>query len=206
MKFDDITDPIERRLADGLTRLAAVARQLDWQTAADAGLSPTQADILRFVAGRPEGARLTAVAAHIGVRKATASDAVSTLETKSLIRKHGCQRSACHRPEDHRQGCKGSRRVWPSSFRPVVDGLSAQEQEALMALVIKMIRQLQLRELIAPQRTCVSCRHFRENIAPGTASPHYCAWSARRWPNSTCASTAGARIRRLIAAYTARFQ
>ena len=49
MKFDDITDPIERRLADGLTRLAAVARQLDWQTAADAGLSPTQADILRLL-------------------------------------------------------------------------------------------------------------------------------------------------------------
>ena len=175
MKFDDITDPIERRLADGLTRLAAVARQLDWQTAADAGLSPTQADILRFVAGRPEGARLTAVAAHIGVRKATASDAVSTLETKSLIRKH--PDASDRRATALKTTAKGARVAagWPSSFRPVVDGLSAQEQEALMALVIKMIRQLQLRELIAPQRTCVSCRHFRENVAPGTASPHYCA-------------------------------
>ncbi len=64
MRFDDITEPLDKRLADGLTRLAAVARQADWQEAASAGLSPTQADILRFVANRPEGARLTAAAAQ----------------------------------------------------------------------------------------------------------------------------------------------
>ena len=175
MKFDEITDPIERRLADGLTRLAAVARQLDWQTAADAGLSPTQADILRFVASRPAGARLTAVAAHIGVRKATASDAVSTLETKSLIRKH--PDASDRRAAALKSTAKGARVAaeWTSSFGPVLEGLSTSEQETLLALVVKMIRQLQLRELIAPQRTCVSCRHFRENVAPGTASPHYCA-------------------------------
>lgn len=175
MKFDEITDPLDRRLADGLTRLAAVARQLDWQAAASAGLSPTQADILRFVASRPEGARLTAAAAHIGVRKATASDAVTTLETKSLLRKQAD--AADGRAIALKATAKGTRvaREWPASFGPVVEGLSDNEQEILLALVIKMIRQLQLRELIAPQRTCVTCRHFRENVAPGTASPHFCA-------------------------------
>lgn len=175
MKFDEITNPIERRLADGLTRLAAVARQLDWQTAAEAGLSPTQADILRFVANRPGGARLTAVAAHVGVRKATASDAVSTLEIKSLIRKQADAQDG--RAVALKVTAKGARvaTAWPSSFEPVVEGLSSDEQETLLALVIKMIRQLQHRELIAPQRTCVTCRHFRENVAPGTTSPHFCA-------------------------------
>jgi len=176
MKFDEITEPLDRRLADGLTRLAAVARQLDWQAAASAGLSPTQADILRFVASRPEGARLTAAAAHIGVRKATASDAVTTLETKSLLRKQAD--AADGRAIALKATAKGTRvaREWPASFGPVVEGLSDNEQEMLLALVIKMIRQLQLRELIAPQRTCVTCRHFRENVAPGTASPHFCAF------------------------------
>ena len=176
MKFDEITEPLDRRLADGLTRLAAVARQLDWQAAASAGLSPTQADILRFVASRPEGARLTAAAAHIGVRKATASDAVTTLETKSLLRKQAD--AADGRAIALKATAKGTRvaREWPASFGPVVEGLSNNEQEILLALVIKMIRQLQLRELIAPQRTCVTCRHFRENVAPGTASPHFCAF------------------------------
>jgi DNA-binding MarR family transcriptional regulator len=176
MKFDEITEPLDRRLADGLTRLAAVARQLDWQAAASAGLSPTQAEILRFVASRSEGARLTAAAAHIGVRKATASDAVTTLENKSLLRKQADASDG--RAIALKATAKGARiaREWPASFGPVVEGLSDNEREMLLALVIKMIRQLQLRELIAPQRTCVTCRHFRENVAPGTASPHFCAF------------------------------
>lgn len=175
MEFDDITEPLDKRLADGLTRLAAVARQADWQEAASAGLSPTQADILRFVANRPDGARLTAAAAHVGVRKATASDAVTTLESKSMLRKQADASDG--RAVALKATAKGARiaHEWPPGFASAVDGLSKDEQELLFALVIKMIRQLQLRELIAPQRTCVSCRHFRENVAPGTATPHYCA-------------------------------
>lgn len=175
MKFDQISEPLDARLADGLARLAAVARQLDWQAAGAAGLSPTQADLLRFVANRPEGTRLTAAAAHAGVRKATASDAVMTLEQKSLLQKFPD-------PQDGRAVAlkatgKGKRAAqdWPASFGLIVEGLSGVEQEVLLSLVLKMIRQLQLRDLIAPQRTCTSCRHFRENTAPGTSQPHYCA-------------------------------
>jgi DNA-binding MarR family transcriptional regulator len=176
MKFDNITEALERRLADGLTRLSAVARQLDWQAAATAGLSPTQADILHFVASRPEGVRLTAAAAHVGIRKATASDAVTTLESKSLIRK--LADASDRRAVTLKVTPKGRRtaRDWPASFESVVEGLTASEQELLLALVIKMIRQLQQRELIAPQRTCVTCRHFRENVAPDTNTPHFCAF------------------------------
>ena len=176
MKFDHISEPLDHRLADGLTRLAAAARQLDWRTAEAAGLSPTQADILRFVVSRPEGARLTAAAAHACVRKATASDAVAALERKALLRKHADASDG--RAVALKATAKGSRvaRGWPSSFAPVVAGLSVTEQQALLGLVIRMIRHLQQRELIAPQRTCVTCRHFRENVAPGTRTPHYCAF------------------------------
>ncbi len=175
MNFDDITEPLDSRLADGLGRLAAVARQLDWQAAEASGLSPTQADILRFVANRPGGTRLTAAAAHVGVRKATASDAVTTLQHKSLVRKHADP--ADRRAVTLKATAKGGKiaRDWPLAYRHVVEGLTVHEQETLYSLVIKMIRQLQQRELIAPQRTCVSCRHFRENVAPSTAKPHYCA-------------------------------
>jgi DNA-binding MarR family transcriptional regulator len=176
MKFDQITEPLNLRLADGLTRLAAVARQLDWQAADSAGLSPTQADILRFVVNRPEGARLTAAAAHVGVRKATASDAVAALERKALVNKYADASDG--RAVALKSTAKGNRvaQAWPSSFAPIVSELSESEQEALLGLVVKMIRQLQQRQLIAPQRTCVTCRHFRENVAPGKATPHYCAF------------------------------
>jgi len=175
MNFDQISEPLDLRLADGLTRLAAVARQLDWQEAASAGLSPTQADILRFVAGRPEGARLTAAAAHVGVSKATASDAVAALENKKLLRKHADASDARAVTLKASPTGREIAQSWPRSFAPVVAGLTRAEQEVLLGLVIKMIRQLQQRQLIAPQRTCVACRHFRENVAPGTISPHFCA-------------------------------
>lgn len=175
MKFDTLSEPLDRRLADGLARLAAVARQLDWRTAESAGLSPTQADILRFVALRPGGVRLSAAAAHAGVRKATASDAVSALERKTLLRKYADARDG--RAVALKATATGKRTAsdWPASFGPIVDCLTEDEQALLLGLVVKMIRQLQQRELIAPQRTCVNCRHFRENIAPGTGSPHFCA-------------------------------
>lgn len=174
MNFDTLSDPIEQRLADGLGRLAAVARQLDWQVAAAAGLSPTQADILRFATSRPDGVRLSAAAAHVGVRKATASDAVAALERKALVGKHADAHDG--RAVALKTSAKGRKvaQAWPASFAAVVEGLSKAEQELLYALVIKMIRQLQQRELIAPQRTCVSCRHFGENVAPDTDTPHFC--------------------------------
>ncbi len=176
MNFDEISEPLDLRLADGLTRLAAVAGQLDWQAAATAGLSPTQADILHFVANRPEGARLTAAAAHVGVRKATASDAVAALENKELLRKYADASDArAITLKDTPTGYEIAQ-SWPRSFAPVVAGLTQAEQELLLGLVVKMIRQLQQRELIAPQRTCVACRHFRENVAPGTSMPHFCAF------------------------------
>ncbi len=175
MKFDQISEPLDRRLADGLTRLAAVARQLDWQTAEACGLSPTQADILRFVARRPEGNRLTAAAAHAGVRKATASDAVAALTRKALVRRHADGADA--RAVALKPTSKGNRvaTTWPCGFAPIIADLSSAEQELLFGLVVKMIRHLQLRQLIAAQRTCVTCRHFRENVAPASSAPHFCA-------------------------------
>ncbi|MCU7941812.1 MAG: MarR family winged helix-turn-helix transcriptional regulator [Candidatus Thiodiazotropha sp. (ex Cardiolucina cf. quadrata)] len=176
MNFDEITEPLARRIADGLTRLASVARQLDWQTAEAAGLSPTQADLLRFVVSRPQGTRLTAAAAHSGIRKATASDAVSALERKALVRKYAD--TADGRAIALKVTAKGRKAAqkWPASFEPVIMGLTQSEQQVLLGLVIKMISQLQQRELIAPQRTCISCRHFRKNVAPGTKTPHFCAF------------------------------
>jgi DNA-binding MarR family transcriptional regulator len=175
MSFDSLNQPLQQRLADGLTRLAAVARQLDWRAAESADISPTQADILRFVAGRPGGARLTAAAAHVGVRKATASDAVASLEGKSLLRKSADANDG--RALALTATAKGRRVAdsWPMNFETIVAGLDDEEQELLFALVVKMIRRLQQQQLIAPQRTCVSCQYFRENVAPDSPTPHFCA-------------------------------
>ncbi|MBT4905936.1 MAG: winged helix-turn-helix transcriptional regulator [Rhodospirillaceae bacterium] len=173
--FDIESLSLERRLSDGLTRLSAVARQLDWQTAETESLTPTQADILRFVCSRPEGTRLAAGAAHAGVRSATASEAVSTLERKGLLAKDTDpedKRAILLRATASGQAMAGA---WPSSFDRVVSGLDTDEQENALRLVVKMIQSLQIRGLIAPQRTCVSCKYFKRNATPDSATPHLCA-------------------------------
>lgn len=174
--FDAISDPLPRRLADGLARLAAVARQLDQLAADKEGLSPTQAEILAFLVRRPEGVRLSAAAAWLGVRSPTASDAVAALVRKGLVRKGvdaGDGRAVLL------QATAEGRALtlrWPASFEPMVAALTAAEQELLLKLLVRMIRHLQQQALIVPQRMCVSCRFFRENVAPGRPEPHFCAF------------------------------
>lgn len=174
MKTKPFTRTPAQQLAEGLARIAAVARQFDWQTAQAAGLSPTQADILRFVVSRPLGVRLTQVAAHVGVRKATASDAIAALERKALIHKYAD--AADGRALALKITPKGRQvaQTWPLSFSPIVQGLSEQEQASMLELVLVAIKQLQQRQLIAPQRACVTCQYFRENVAPETSTPHFC--------------------------------
>lgn len=175
-RFDDISTPLALRLAEGLTRLAAVARQLEWRGGTDAGLTPTQADILGLLVARPEGVRLSQVAAHLGVRSATASDAVATLVLRGLVARKadpgdGRAVRLVHTPAG---GSLAAARV--CGFAPVVTGLAATDQQALLGLVVAMIADLQRRKLIAPQRTCVTCRFFRSNARPGTPEPHFCTF------------------------------
>ncbi|SLN64064.1 MarR family winged helix-turn-helix transcriptional regulator [Oceanibacterium hippocampi] len=174
--FDAISEPLAQRLADGLSRLGAVARQIDWQAAEAEGLTPTQADILRFVASRPAGVRLAAAAGHAGVRSATASDAVTALQRKALVRKQSdASDGRAILLKATRDGQALAAR-WPASYAPVVAGLDADDQEAMLHLVMEMIRHLHRRNLIAPQRSCVTCKYFRENVAPGSGEPHRCAF------------------------------
>jgi DNA-binding MarR family transcriptional regulator len=172
--FDTNSEPLPDRLADALARLAAVARQSDWQAAGQAGLSPTQAEILQFLSRRPAGARLAAAATHAGVRGPTASDAVAALERKGLVGKHADASDGRGVVLKATAAGRATMQHWPASYRPIVSGLTLSEQEALFRLVLAMIRHLHDRKLIAPQRTCITCRHFHENRSPGAAEPHHC--------------------------------
>ena len=175
--FDDLSEPLAQRLAEGLARLAAVARENDWRVADAAGATPTQAEILHLLVMRPEGLRLAAVARHLGVRSATASEAVTALERKAMLEKLAD-------PSDGRAvllratpAGRALAAAWPESHAAAVAGLTRSEQETLLRLVSKMIRHLQSTGQIAPQRNCVSCRHFCENVARGAELPHFCAFA-----------------------------
>ncbi|MCA3698292.1 MAG: winged helix-turn-helix transcriptional regulator [Phenylobacterium sp.] len=162
------------QLIYGLGRLAALARQKDWQVGEEAGLTPTQGDALRLLADRRDGLRLKDLAAQLSVRPSTASDAVSALVSKGLAER---------RPDrDERRAI----RIFPSpsgramlgklpdGFTDIVSLLSDQSAEDLHGIVLRTIRELQRMGRIAPQRLCMTCRYFVASEGLDRPTEHYC--------------------------------
>ena len=162
---------IRNQLIYGLSRLAALARQKDWQTGEGAGLTPTQGDALRLLADRPEGLRLKDLAAQLSVRSSTASDA---LASKHLVER---------RPDpDHGRAIRVSLSLegrallgqLPDGFEDIVSLLSDGNAESLHSIVVRTIAQLQRSGRIAPQRMCLTCHYFVSDTSTTESGEHYC--------------------------------
>lgn len=169
---------LARKLRDGLERLGAALRADQWDALAQTPLNPTQAQILNFVARRA-GARVGAIAAALGVSQPTATDSIAALERKRLVARRA-------EPQDARAttvAATARGRALAKSVESRVGAteralasLDVGEQAQLLRLVIKLIRNLQREGAIAPQRMCVSCRHFRPYAHDDAAAPHHCAF------------------------------
>lgn len=178
--FDTSSEPLPRRLRDGLERLASVLRSDQWSAANAVGLNPTQAHVLSFLAGRGEaGLRVKAIAGHLGVTQPTATDSVAALERKGLVSKQADASDArAVAVRVTQAGRDAVRAIGLSSMATdeALAALSPTDQAALLLLVTKLIRSLQLAGALPAQRICVTCRHFRPNAHPGAEAPHHCAF------------------------------
>ena len=170
-------DTAAERIAAGLEQLSRVVQQHAWQDAHARGLTPTQGRILTFLADRP-GTSLGDVAERLGVRSATASDAVRVLDQKGLVQKS-------KHPDDRRilwlqptpEGKKMARRTaeWPQLLADAAGELSDTETTILLRSVLRMIRSLQLAGHVQRARICPTCIHFRPHAHEDPRRPHHCA-------------------------------
>ncbi|MGH6851926.1 MAG: MarR family winged helix-turn-helix transcriptional regulator [Methylocella sp.] len=168
---------MRERLLDGLERLASVMRADVRRSAAPRGLNPAQDAILRLLLARPAGVRVSALARHLGVRQPSVTDSVIALERKGLV----CRQAD---PADARATIvkvTPEARMQPAAAVPSLAAasladLSEAEQASLLITLIKLIRSLQLRQAIPPQRLCVTCKYFRPNVHPEPEAPHHCAF------------------------------
>lgn len=168
-----------RQVATGLAKLALVLRQRAWQERGPAGLTPTQGQILALLRTSAP-ASLRDVARTLGIRAATASEAVATLVRKGLV-------TRTRQPGDSRrlalaltvEGQERSARttLWPDLLASVTAELPEAERAALLRALQRMIRSLQLRGEIPPARMCSTCLYFRPYAHPGEARPHHCAFA-----------------------------
>jgi DNA-binding MarR family transcriptional regulator len=171
------TIALHERLIDGLERLASVMRADTRRSAALLGLNPAQDAILRLLLARPAGVRVSALAGYLGVRQPTVTDSVVALEHKGFV----CRQAD---PGDARavvvRVVPNTRLQKPPDLRShtaaALADLTEAEQASLLKTLIKLIRNLQLRNAIPPQRLCVTCKYFRPNVHPEPVAPHHCAF------------------------------
>jgi DNA-binding MarR family transcriptional regulator len=178
-RHEELHDPaLSRQLIAGIERLGTALRAQAWSEGFTRGLTPTQGrvlTVLRTHAG--QGLRLSQVAESLSVTPATASDAVSSLVSKGLVKK--TQAASDARAVElslTREGSNEAQAVaeWPSFLLDAVNVLSEDAQAGMLRGVLTIISELQQRGHISVARTCVSCTHFRANAHPGKARPHHC--------------------------------
>jgi DNA-binding MarR family transcriptional regulator len=172
--------PLPRRLRDGLERIANVLRSDRWRALEKSPLNPTQAQILTFLLGREsKGARVNAIAQHIGVSQPTATDSIISLEKKGLAKRHpdpGDRRAVDVAPTEAGRALVQEISAHTTATDRALAALSDAEQRELLGLLVKIIRNLQNEGTIAPQRMCVTCRYFRPHVYEDARAPHHCAY------------------------------
>lgn len=163
----------------GILQLAQALRAESWRSADEAGVSPTQRDILTRLAASREPKRLAELAAALSITSATASDAVRSLEEKGLVRKK--------RADDDGRAlaleltAAGRRRArtteeWSGFLIELVEKLADGDQAALLRALSMLIKGLQDQSRVPVAPACVTCAHFRPDAHHRGPAPHHCVF------------------------------
>lgn len=166
----------ERQLLTAVAKLGLALRHESWVRSAPRGLNPTQSQVLAWLA-RGHGPQLAELARELAVTNATASDAVSALVAKRLVRKARSDDDArALRLELTAAGKREAVRAseWPDAFLAAAGSLSEDEQGVLLRAMTKLVRRLQLEGRIPVARMCATCRFFRPHAYDDPARPHHC--------------------------------
>lgn len=166
-------------LALGLNRLGTALRLLAWHDADRRGLSPTQADILSYLAAQGGRSAPSQIAAALGVSGATVSDSLRALQAKGHIsraRAHDDARriTAALTPAGRR--AMRAAADAPAPLVRVAESVSTQEQGALLNAVMKAVRILQEEQQISPAAMCVNCVFFQPYRYADPEKPHHCGF------------------------------
>jgi DNA-binding MarR family transcriptional regulator len=167
-------------ITTGLTKVAAALRSQAWEGGTERKLTPTQGQILLFLAERSmKAVRLNDVAVELCLTAATVSDAVMTLVEKKLVKKERLaedQRAlvltltAAGRREVHET------RGWTGVIEAGVRSLTPEEQAVFLRGLTKVIHSLQTQGVISVARMCAGCAYFQSYVHADAVRPHHCGF------------------------------
>lgn len=172
------TPDISARIVVAIARIASVLRAGVWEAATAENLNPAQAEILQLLRDRTQGVRLSWLAAQLSVSAASASDSVTALVAKGLVRKARAEddgRASALWLTDEGKALAARMALAVGFADDAAARLPGDDQAALLVGLFKLIAQLQKSERFPALRACLSCRYFEPNVFPGSAAPHHCA-------------------------------
>ena len=170
---------VDKKVVVALERLSQAFRVLLQEEAQRQNLSPIQARFLvHLLHHGDELGRVGRLAAEFGLSRATVSDAVGTLEAKGLVRRAPWPRDGrvatlrlTPEGEEIAAGLSG----WADVVEGQLGSFAPGEKEAVMSFLMRLLSALQGAGVITVVRMCVSCRFFKPDAHPRSASPHHCA-------------------------------
>jgi DNA-binding MarR family transcriptional regulator len=171
-------DQATGRITHSLLRLSTAMRSEAWNWAEQVGLTPTQGEILVLLMQRKESLRLGEIARETALTAATTSDAVTTLESKGLVEKRRALddgRALAVRLTARGRTAARKALQWPGFLSVAVNILNSGEQVAFYRSLVKVIRDLEIKETIPLHRMCLTCVHFEAGRSSARKpASHHC--------------------------------
>lgn len=165
-------------IALALARIGSVLKSLAWEAAEPLGIHPTQGQILARIAARGP-LRVGELAAELGVRQPTLSDAAAALLRKGLLERRpdpaDGRAARLHLTAPGRELAEAARAPAPDLLAALAT-LPARDRAAMQRGLVGLIRALQFARVIPVQRLCVTCAHFRPHAHDDANAPHHCAF------------------------------
>jgi DNA-binding MarR family transcriptional regulator len=170
---------VDKKIVAALDRISQAYRVLLQEEAQGRSLSPIQARFLvHLLHHRDELGRVGRLAEEFGLSRATVSDAVSTLESKGLVRRELWPRDgrvASLKLTPAGEEAAAGLSCWAAVVEEQLRSFAPEEKEAVMRFLMRLISALQGAGVISVARMCITCRFFRPDVHPSSASPHHCA-------------------------------
>lgn len=167
------------KIVVGLERISQVFKVLLWEHAKSLGLSPTQIQIMVFLANhKPEYCTVSYLAKEFNITKPTVSDAIKVLEKKQLIGKDfssSDNRSYTVFLSDEGKAIVLQTEKFANPIRNQVDKLDLESLNQLYKSISQVIYGLNSSGLLTVQRMCFSCKFHRES-----KDGHFCNYLNRK--------------------------